>query len=90
MIRYNFENQTSLYRSGGNIALCDTRRRAGESRHRRAEGRLCARRLQALRWLHSRPYQGRAVPEAEQVRSKRCLPIGFRTKRRPGGQQKQI
>jgi hypothetical protein len=31
-----------------------------------------------------------AVPEAEQVRSQRGLPIGFRTKRRPGGQQKQI
>ena len=33
MIRCDFENQTSLYRSGGSIALCDTRRGAGESRH---------------------------------------------------------
>jgi hypothetical protein len=38
---------------------------------------LRGRRLQALRGLHSRPHQGRALPEAEQVRSQRCLPIGF-------------
>ena len=78
------------YRSGGNFPLRNKCLCAGKSRHPRAEGRVCARRLQALRWLHSRPYQGRAVPEAEQARSQRCLPIGFRTKRRPGGRQKQI
>ena len=50
------------------FALRHARFCAGESRHARAEGRLRARRFQALRWLHSRPYQGRAVPEAEQAR----------------------
>ena len=76
--------------AGGSVALRDNRLCAGESRHPRAEGRVRARRLQTLRWLHSRPHQGRAVPEAEQVRSQRRVPIGVRTKRRPGGQQKQI
>ena len=32
---------------------------------------------EALRWLHSRPYQSRALPEEEQVRSQRRLQIGF-------------
>jgi hypothetical protein len=71
------KNQTSPYRAGGSIALRHNRFCAGESRHPRAEGRVRARRLQTLRWLHSQPYQGRAVPEAEQVRSQRRLPIGF-------------
>jgi hypothetical protein len=63
---------------------------AGKSWHPRAEGRVCARRLQALRWLHSGPHQGRTLPEADQVRSHRRVPIGVRTKCRPGGQQSQI
>jgi hypothetical protein len=46
------------------------------------------RRLQTLRQLHSRPHEGRVVPEAEQVRSQRSLPIGLQSTG-PTAQQKQ-
>jgi hypothetical protein len=57
--------------------FCATTASAGQSRHTRAEGSVCARRNQALRRLHSRPYDGQSLPEAEQVRPQRRLPIGF-------------
>jgi len=77
-------------RSGSNFPLRNKCLCAGQSWHSRAEGRVCARRLQALRWLHSGPHQGRTLPEAEQVRSQRRMPIGVRTKCGPDGQQSQI
>jgi hypothetical protein len=79
-----------LHRSGSNVPLRNKCLCAGKSWHPRAEGRVCARRLQALLWLHSRSHQGRTLPEAEQVRSQRRVPIGVRTECRPGGQQRQI
>jgi hypothetical protein len=47
VIRYDFENQTSLYRTGGGIALRHNRFCAGQSRQQRAACapdafRLCA------------------------------------------------
>ena len=36
------------------------------------------------------PTGGRTVPQAEQVRSQRRVPIGVRTGARPGGRQNQI
>jgi hypothetical protein len=44
-----------LYRSSGSVALRHDCLRAGEPRHLGAESRVCARRLQALRQLHSCP-----------------------------------
>ena len=81
------KNETS-HRSAGVVALRDNRLCTGQSRHPRAEGRMRARRLQTLRWPNSRPYEGGALPEAEQVQSQRRLPIGFCAKRRPDGWQK--
>jgi hypothetical protein len=42
-----------LYRSSGSVALRHDCLRVGEPRHLGAESRVCARRLQALRQLHS-------------------------------------
>jgi hypothetical protein len=58
--------------------LCATTASAQENRGTPEQRAACdARRLQALRGLHSRSHQGRALPEAEQVRSQRHMPIGF-------------
>ena len=73
------------------VLFCATTAFAQENRGTpETAGRLCARRIQVLQQLHSRSHRGRALPEAEQVRSQRGMPIGVRAKRRARGRQGQI
>jgi hypothetical protein len=52
----------------------------------RAEGCVHVRRFQTLQQQHPRRHESRKLLEAEQIRSQQCVSIGFRTRRRPGGQ----